>query len=347
MLPTRNTSDSKSLTATAPAKLIISGEHSVLYGQPALAVAVNRYTSTTTTWSTAARIHFDLLDLSYAKSYTCQALRNIAKNLHNDYSNFLAGEQNISSVIKRPFELLQYSVSSLLDVLNVKLLRGVDICVESNIPIGCGMGSSAAAVVSTVSALSALLRCDWNNSDQLAFCREIENLQHGKSSGLDLHLVTYGGCVRFENGETQSRAVPKIPLNIVNTGQPKSSTGACVAHVVPAFTNDPELASEFAAITNQIDAALASNNLLEFKQGIRANHRLLLRIGVVPDKVANFIRDIEASGGAAKICGAGAVLGDNAGIVLLVADHDVQDVVTKYGYDLQSVQVDTHGITII
>jgi mevalonate kinase len=347
MLPTRNTSDLKSLTATAPAKLIISGEHSVLYGQPALAMAINRYTSVTTTWSATAKIHFDLLDLSYAKSYTSQALRSFAKNLQADYSNFLAGEKNIGSVIKRPFELLQYSVSRLLEVLNVKLARGVDICVESNIPIGCGMGSSAAAVASTVSALAALLHCDWQDSDQLAFCREIENLQHGKSSGLDLHLVTYGGCVRFEDGATQQRAVPKIPLNIVNTGQPKSSTGACVAHVAPAFTNDPSLANEFAVITNQIDAALAANNLLEFKQGIRANHSLLRRIGVVPDKVANFINEIEASGGAAKICGAGAVLGDNAGIVLLVADHDVQDIVRKYNYDLQSIQVDTNGITII
>jgi len=335
MLPIRNTSDLKSLTATAPAKLIISGEHSVLYGQPALAIAINRYTSTTTTWSATARIHFDLLDLSYAKSYTRKALLSIAKNLRDDYR------------IKRPFELLQYSVSRLLEVLNIKLSRGVDICVESNIPIGCGMGSSAAAIVSTVSALTALLHYDWNGCDQLAFCREIESLQHGKSSGLDLHLVTHGGCVRFEDGITQSRAVPKIPLSIVNTGQPESSTGACVAHVMPAFTNDPKLASEFAVVTNHIDTALAANDLLEIKRGIRANHSLLRRIGVVPDKVANFISEIEVAGGAAKICGAGAVLGDNAGVVLLMADHGVQNIIRKYGYELQSIQVDTHGITII
>lgn len=347
MLSTRDISNLKSLTATAPAKLIISGEHSVLYGQPALAMAINRYTSTTTTWSSTSKIHFDLLDLSYAKSYTRQALRNIAKNLHDDYSNFLAGEKNISGVIKFPFELLQYSVSRLLEVLNVKLSRGVDICVESNIPIGCGMGSSAAAVVSTVSALATLLHCNWKNSDQLAFCREVENLQHGKSSGLDLHLATHGGCVRFENGVAQARSTPKIPLSIVNTGRPESSTGACVTSVASAFTNDSTLAREFAVVTNLIDTALVANDTLEFKRGIRANHSLLRRIGVVPDKVANFISDIETVGGAAKICGAGAILGDNAGVVLLVADHDVQNIVRNYGYELQSIQVDTHGITVI
>lgn len=347
MLPTRNTCDPKSLIARAPAKLIISGEHSVLYGQPALAMSIDRYTSTTIAWSASEKIHFDFLDLSYAKSYTSQALRNIAKNLHNDYSNFLAGEKNIGSVIKRPFELLQYSVSRLLDVLNIKLPRGVNISVGSNIPMSCGLGSSAAAIVSTVSALSTLLHCNWQRAEQLAFCREIENLQHGKSSGLDLHLVTYGGCVRFENGVAQTRPIPHLPLSIVNTGQPESSTGTCVINAAPIFKSDPILATEFALITNQIDTALATNDLLEFKRGIRANHSLLCRIGVVPNKVVNFISEIEASGGAAKICGAGAVLGDNAGVVLLVADHDVQHIIRKYGYELQSIQVDTHGTTIV
>lgn len=347
MLLTRNASDLKSLTAIAPAKLIISGEHSVLYGQPALAIAINRYTSATTTWSVNPQLRFELSNLSYTKSYNIHELHSIARNLHNNYSKFLAGEKNIGSVIKSPFELLQYLVSRLLEVFNLKLSRGIRICVESNIPIGCGMGSSAAAIASTVSALAALLDCEWQDGERLDFCREVENLQHGKSSGLDLHLVNYGGSVCFVNGKTQPRAVPKIPLSIINTGQPQTSTGTCVTHVASIFTKDPALASEFAVVTNQIDSALQSNNLLNFKQGIRANHRLLQRIGVVPDKVANFISEVEARGGAAKICGAGAVAGDNAGIVLLVADQNMQDIVSKYNYELQSIQVDTHGIKTI
>ncbi len=346
MLPIRNASDSKSLIATAPAKLIISGEHSVLYGQPALAMSVNRYTTTTTTWSANSKIHFNLLDLAYAKSYTLQTLQNLAKNLHEDYNSFLAGKKSINSVIKRPFELLQYSVSRMLEVLNIKLPSGVDISVGSNIPIGCGMGSSAAAVVSTVSSLTKLLDCNWQRDEQLAFCREVENLQHGRSSGLDLHLVTYGGCVRFENGLIQTRPAPNMSFTIVNTGQPESSTGTCVTQVAPVFAADAGLATEFAAVTNQIDTALAANNLSEFKDGIRANHRLLCRIGVVPAKVANFISAIEATGGAAKICGGGAVSGNNAGVVLIIAERDVQDVISNHGYEIQTIQVDTNGIKI-
>ncbi len=335
MMPTRNTSESKILTARAPAKLILSGEHSVLYGQPALAMAIDRYTTTTTTWSDTSKIHFNFLDLAYAKSYTLYALQRLTKKIREDYSN------------KRPFELLQYLVSNLFEILNIKLSRGLNISVGSNIPIGCGMGSSSAAIISTVYALANLLQCNWPSVDYLSFSREVENLQHGKSSGLDLHLVTYGGCVRFENGLTYKRTIPQMPITIVNTGKPESSTGTCVTHVAPIFLNSPDLANKFGSITNQIDAALAANDLLEFKRGIRANHSLLCRIGVVPSKVANFISDIESSGGAAKICGAGAVVGNNAGVVLLVADHDVQDIVHKHGYEIQPIQVDTHGITVI
>ena len=55
------------LTARAPAKLIISGEHSVLYGQPAIAMAVDRYTTTTTNWGDSKYIDFKFPDLAYAK----------------------------------------------------------------------------------------------------------------------------------------------------------------------------------------------------------------------------------------------------------------------------------------
>ncbi len=347
MTPIRNTFEPRALTARAPAKLIISGEHSVLYGQPALAMAVNRYTTTTASWSDSSLIHFKLLDLAYAKAHTARALKLLAKNLRHEYDKFLAGNVTIRSVLKRPFELLQYSVSSLLEYINMQLPKGLEIAVDSNIPMGCGMGSSASAVISTLYALANFLQLDWQRKDFLAFSRNIENLQHGKSSGLDLHLVTYGGCVLFHNGEAQTRRAPQTSLCIVNTGKPDSSTGECVAAAALHFAEHKSLAVEFAEITHAIDMALATEHMPDVIQGIRANHKLLQRIGVVPAKVADFISDIEASGGAAKICGAGAIQGDNAGIVLLYSQHAVQEIVDAHGFLLQNIQVDTHGTQIV
>jgi len=338
---------SASLTARAPAKLIISGEHAVVYGQPALAMAIDRYTTTTTAWHDSADFSFKFIDLQYAKTHTLDALRSLHQQLRREYKSFLDGKTNIRDVLKRPFELLQYSVTNLLEYLNLQLPQGLAISVDSNIPIGCGMGSSAAAVISTVSALSNFLELDWQTADYLSFAQEIENLQHGKSSGLDLHLVTYGGCVYFQNGVRETRNIPNFPLFIVNTGQPEASTGECVAYVTQFFEKLPDLATVFGKVTAAIDDACAKNDFAAFQAGIRANHLLLSEIGVVPEKVANFIRAIEHAGGAAKICGAGSVRGETAGVVLVVAEPGIEAVVKQYGYNLETIQVDRHGTRII
>jgi len=335
------------LTARSPAKLIISGEHSVLYGQAAIAMAINRYTSTTTSWHDTPDIKFNMPDLAYAKAMTLKSLSSLSMQLQQDYSDFLEGKRNIRAVLKQPFELLQFSVSRIVDGMKDPLPQGVEIAVDSNIPIGCGMGSSASAIMSTLCALTNFLEINWHVADYLKFGMELENLQHGRSSGVDLHLVTYGGCVRFQDGQLQLRQAPTMPMYIVNTGQPQTSTGECVTKVARSFANDPNLAKEFGMVTEVVDKALAANAFNDFKLAIKANHELLMHIAVVPEKVAVFISDIEKHGGVAKICGAGAIVGDNAGIVLVVADQDLQHIVTKHGYQLQTIEVDTSGTTII
>ena len=337
----------QSLTARAPAKLIISGEHSVLYGQPALAMAVNCYTSTTTSWRNDKFINFKLNDLNYNKQQSCSALKDLADSLYKNYRDYLNGHLGIREVFNQPFYLLQYSVSSLIDKLKLPVPRGFDFSVESTIPMGCGMGSSASTIISALYALANLFNLNWQAEDYLQFGREIENLQHGRSSGLDLHLVTHGGCVLFRDGKAEARKPPAMQLFIVNTGKPESTTGECVTSVAKAFAASNNLASDFGAVTAEIDLALAENRFADFKTAIQENHRLLNNLAVVPSRVAAFISEIEQHGGAAKICGSGAITGDNAGIVLLVSEQNLEDIVSKYGYQIQAIQMDHHGTKII
>ena len=333
------------LRARAPGKLIISGEHAVVHGQPAIAMAINRYTTSITTWNRTPNVNFKLLNLEYAKSLTLGTLRELRKRLQEDYIAFLKGECGIRDVLKRPFELLQYSVSNLIERLNVKLPQGVDIKVESDIPMGCGMGSSAAAVVSSMRALSALLELPWEPNQFLNLGLEAENLQHGKSSGIDLHLATFGGCMLFHQGKTERYPVPALPMRIVLTGTPDCTTGDCVTHVESYFTRQG-MGQYFAGVTEQIAFALHAQDDNALYEGIKENHQLLCQIGVVPDKAQHFIQEVEKLGGAAKICGAGAVRGDAGGVILVLGAHQLDELVAQYNYQLQDIAADKDGSVV-
>ena len=102
-------------------------------------------------------------------------------------------------------------------------------------------------------------------------------------------------------------------------GKPQATTGECVASVREAWGHDQALWDAFGACTNTLLDTMEqtgdqASNLVEV---IKENHRLLQRIGVVPDFAARFISEIEEAGGAAKVSGAGSIRGDAAGVLLV------------------------------
>lgn len=337
---------SKEFKARSPGKLILSGEHAVVYGAPAIALAVDCYAETTIRSHFTPTVFFNLLNLKYAKSLTLSTLFSLKHELQEQYRAFLEGKCSIREVLKRPFDLLQFTVTNLLEKWNVPLSDGVEIHTSSNIPIGAGMGSSAATVMSTLFALAAFFNLSIDPKRFLSLGQDAENLQHGRSSGLDLHLSLLGGCLKFEKGETEKRPLPTFPLNVVQTGKPDSTTGQCVSHASRYFEKT-SLLDDYQAVTQQFDNALVKNDMMEIQRSIRENHRLLVEIGVVPPRIQNFIQDLEKDGAAAKICGAGSVTGDKAGVVLIVSEHDVEKVVERYGYSLQRVAGDLRGTRLV
>ena len=68
---------------------------------------------------------------------------------------------------------------------------------------------------------------------------------------------------------------------------------------------------------------------------------------MVPEKVQTFVRDVERWGAAAKVCGAGAVAGDNGGIVLVCSETSPKEICDKYGYSIVSVRGDPLGARIV
>jgi mevalonate kinase len=332
----------------APGKLILSGEHAIIYGQPALAMAVNRYVTAMATPQLAPHVSFDLSDLAYQNRLSLNSLHILKNRIKEKYQKFVNGEYKIRDVLHKPFELAQVVFSIFFEVLNIKLTQGIKIHLQSTIPMGCGMGSSAATILSIVHAIANHLQVELPPEMFLRLGLEAENMQHGYSSGLDLKVSLYGGCLYLNDGQLEKRALPQVPLYLVNTGSPRTTTGQCVEAAARIFKTG-KIGEDFGAVTRAMDEALQANNIAATQIAVNANHDLLTRIGVVPEKVNNFIHEVQAHHGAAKICGAGAIAGDAAGVALVVME-DVEMLTRlcdRYQYSLLAVAGETRGVHVI
>jgi mevalonate kinase len=332
----------------APGKLILSGEHSVVHGMPALAMAVNRYAVASVGRGAFPNVSLHLADLSHSSQLSFQDLVVLKNKLKRKYKRFMRGEYHIRDVLRKPFELVQAALGIMAGTENLTLSDGMKIQVTSDIPIGCGMGSSAASILCVMKAASLHLNVPVSTDILYQMALEAENLQHGNSSGLDLRVSLHGGCIYVKGLQIEQRPIPEFTLYLVNTGVPSTTTGECVKHVAPHF-DSAELCQEFANVTDLMDASLQQQSWSDMKEAVLANHRLLVRIGVVPLRVQQFIQHIEEANSAAKICGAGAVAGDHAGIVMVLTKDEerLAALCRQYHYALIPVQGEIRGVHVV
>jgi mevalonate kinase len=333
--------------SVAPGKLILSGEHSVVYGNPALVMATNRYVTTTVQPQAASQITFHFPDLKGACNLTFEKLIQVKNRLRENYQRFIENHLNIGDVLQEPIELAQFVLSLLLEAAGITSLKRMNINIQSDIPMGCGMGSSAAAILSMLSAIAHYLQISLSPELFFNLAQTAENIQHGHSSGLDLLSSMRGGCLYVKKDTISPRTPPALPLYIMNTGQPQVTTGDCVATVAPYF-NQTDIGNDFAAVTDAMDQAFQCNKMSDVITAIRENHKLLNTIGVVPLKEQQMIADIEQKGGAAKISGAGAVAGDKAGIVLIAMEDEnvLQKIARHYQQIIIPVQCESRGVRV-
>ncbi len=333
------------MKAIAPGKLILSGEHAVVYGRPALAMAIDRFAESVVTAGPSDEIAFDMVNLKESDRFTMRALRDMKARLARSYELFLNGTLGIRDVVYKPIELFEYAFIALLDGLHLKA-EGLNIQTQSNIPIGCGLGSSAASVLSLLRGVGHYFRVEFRPDWYLKYSLEVERLQHGHPSGVDSYISLHGGCALFQQGNATPVPMPRDTMYLVNTGTPAATTGECVVQVCSRFEHDL-IWNDFEAITRALAEAIRVNDIKGVRRCIRENHRLLTRIGVVPPRVQKFIDDVEAAGGAAKICGAGSVTGEAAGIVLASADRPPRELCQQYGYTLIPVRGDPLGTRLV
>ncbi|MEH6824374.1 MAG: hypothetical protein V7629_10740 [Motiliproteus sp.] len=330
------------MQARAPAKAILSGEHSVVYGMPALALALPLYaTVSITPGSDPHRLELWLSDLDCRCDLDLSQLAVFQYRCEQRYQRFLDDELAIEAVLPSPSDLYHYALSIWPDA--AVALAGSRIVLTSAIAIGSGMGSSAATVAAFLSAIAGHLGQPLGSDQLIGLTTRCERLQHGRSSGLDPAICARGGLLQFQQGVVERLSV-QLDNNWyrVDSGRPQATTGSCTSWVRQRF-GASTIWSEFAAVTRQLAAALQCRDADQIVASLRLNHRLLCRIGVVPASVQAFIKTIEQRGGAAKISGAGAISGEQGGMVLVYIPGTCAVTAVSLGYSWQRLEMDQHG----
>ncbi|RME05923.1 MAG: hypothetical protein D6812_02360 [Deltaproteobacteria bacterium] len=315
------------IVAKAPAKLIITGEHAVVHGRSAIVTAIDRFASTTLTPMEGGTIRIELPGLGETEDFTRERLASLRRTLTERYRAFREGRIGVEKILDRPIDRFAYGVALFLEGYAPDTDRGFLLRIDTDFPGGSGLGSSAATVASMIVALSHAFGhpLPIEARDRLVF--ETEKLCHGTPSGVDPYIVVHGGCVVYHRGGCKPLPPPTIPFRLIHTGRPTVTTGVTVARVTEAFPPVDPIWNEFEAVAVAMERLFLSERPQEAEMIdlVRRNHRLLVQIGVVPQRVRALIEAIEAEGGAAKICGAGAVEGEQAGIVLTITDHPLED----------------------
>jgi mevalonate kinase len=174
--------------ASAPGKVILFGEHAVVYGRPALAVPVKQIgaevevkeTSRKGIWITATQI-----------------------GLHAELSA-LADDHPIKAAIRDVFQCAGRSLSASLD-----------IHISSTIPPASGLGSGAAVSVALVRALAGQISYPISDAQVNDLVFEVEKLYHGTPSGIDNTVITYAAPVFFTRGKPIATFKAGRPFSLV------------------------------------------------------------------------------------------------------------------------------------
>jgi mevalonate kinase len=279
--------------ASAPAKVILFGEHFVVYGEPAIVLAINKRAHA------QARLRKD--DQIYINSHNLKA-SGFFKGRH--FTAEKGGKE-----AENKLQPLKTIIQKILDKSSGK--TGIDVTVESSIPVAVGLGSSAAVAVSVAAAVSQLLSVSLSEREIFQLAYEAEQLVHGTPSGIDPAISTYGGALLFQKnkGVEPLRIDVDIPLVIGNTGIQRS-TGKLVALVRERRDRYPTIMTPVikagGEIVRKALGALKEGDLATIGELMNINQALLSAVGVSSEPLEKLIQAARNAGSyGAKLTGGG------------------------------------------
>lgn len=280
-------------TCSAPGKIYLFGEHAVVYGEPAIACAVELRTRVS------------------AKRSDGIAISSAIGNTGLDYEV----HPYVSSAIKK------------LDSPDV------EIEITSDIPVGSGLGSSAAVTIATLAALNIEFRLGYKKEELAGMGHEIEKEVQGAASPTDTFVSTFGGVVEIPSRKRLNLLECGIVIGNTNKGASPKKTAKLVKQVA-------QLKEEYPEMINPIIKAIGSfaekgRNLVSKKDYtslgklMNVNHGLLDALGVCTQELSSLVYAARSAGAyGAKLTGAG---GGGCMVALTDSPREVAEAIEKAG----------------
>ncbi|NXY37295.1 KIME kinase, partial [Pomatorhinus ruficollis] len=240
----------RELAVSAPGKVILHGEHAVVLGKVALAVALDLRTFLRLRPGAESRLSVSLPGVGVRRSWDTPGLRALrgriagkgrgrsrcpgALDALREFAGIAAGASAPESLATLAFLYMCLAISA-----KYGDVPSVDILVWSELPTGAGLGSSAAYAVCLAAALLMVcgaISCPLQEGESRARWTEEEltlinswafrgeQVIHGNPSGVDNAVGTWGGALRYQAGKiTPLKRVPTLRILLTNTKVPRST----------------------------------------------------------------------------------------------------------------------------
>ncbi|MDG5774969.1 mevalonate kinase [Haloarculaceae archaeon H-GB2-1] len=287
------------VTSSAPGKVYLFGEHAVVYGEPAVPCAIERRATVTVETSEPGELRVHAADLTL-DGFTVE------------YNGDPDGHPDVdvaTPLVEAGMAYIQGAIGQAREVADAPN-AGFEVHVESDIPLGAGLGSSAAVVVAAIDAATRELGVELTAREIADRAYRVEHdVQDGQASRADTFCSAVGGAVRVEGDDCRAIAdVPELPFVIGYDGG-EGDTGKLVAGVRQLRETYDFAADTVEAIGDVVrsgEDALEADDFEELGKLMNFNHGLLEALGVSSrslDAMVWAARDAGADG--AKLTGAG------------------------------------------
>ena len=306
--------------ASAPGKVILFGEHFVVYGVKAILCSINKRVTVTAEKTSERKI-----------------------SINSKIGKLDLDPNKLISEINSPLKPFYYLANKAIENKDT----GIHIQIDSEIPLGAGLGSSSACCVAGAAAIFKLFG-NISREEVLKLAIEAERTIFENTSGADCTVCTYGGIMEYDKnkGFKKIQYKPNFQLVIINSNI-EHSTQSMVSKVKEFENKNKE---EFSRLSNlesklveDVLKLVKENKIQEIGEKMNQHQKYLENVGISNKELTKMIRIGQESSFGAKITGSGG----GGCIFALTNESNLQNILKKFkdnNYECFSTKIDFKGL---